>query len=410
VRERLVVLVAVVALLAWAAPSSACMHLPASYEGSVTQRAQSAVVLWHDGREELILRAQVAVRGKEPPAELAWVIPVPNVPDAYGVEDPALFQAIYDTFERTAYKQLTLGARSSGEPAPLELLQTASVGEYEIQPIRARGPEGAAALNAWLERYGFGAVDAANMAWYVDRGWTWLAVRARPDEAPDGEVRPLRISFASERIVYPLKFSTHQGVFDLSVWIVTAAPLQGFQPDLRFGYVPQEDHPLQALGLRPPTDGSSLLKIRLIKHWAQGYWMELPPEARRVVESAVDGGTFPGFERELVHVTQLRANQVNHLNNPIAGWPLDVELDAGPDVDPDDQALSAWEEVAPGLRAEWQAREEERARLAREQRVRWGAAGGGAALLLGGVLLLRRRRRGRLERADPSASEPVKEP
>lgn len=209
------------------APSAACIHAPKDYAGSVAQSGQTAIVFWDQGVEDLVLRPAYVSKGGKAPASLAWVIPVPSAPQSYGIVKESAFQALFKAWERneslaTDSLRSAPKGRSNGG---IEFLKKAVVGEYEIQPIKATGPAGAKALNAWLVAKGFGAVPEENMAYYVQREWVWLCVKANT-RAASGKLRPLRVTFKTPRPVYPLKFSTHQGTFDLTLWVVTRKPLK----------------------------------------------------------------------------------------------------------------------------------------------------------------------------------------
>ena len=201
------------AALAACTPVLACIHPPAGYSGSVEQGGQEAIVFWNQGREELVVKNDFRiVPGPDGglPGRIAWVIPLPAAPDHYAVEDVEIFREMFQAWQE---RQPPLKNDSKGLPRNgIEILEAVSVGESEIQPIRATGEEGAKALGEWLAENGFGEIPAANMAWYVERSWVWLAVEvsaARGEESlvRNGSLRPLRVSFATADIVYPVLFS-----------------------------------------------------------------------------------------------------------------------------------------------------------------------------------------------------------
>jgi hypothetical protein len=211
-----------------------------------------------------------------------------------------VFRDAHDAYERAvAAAYAAANVRSTHTPEGLELLAPVSVGDYAIQPIKARGPESAQALNTWLAENGFSTVPVANMAYYLERRWVWLAIKANVS-AVKGELRPLRVAFPSERVVYPLKFSTHQGVFDVTLWVFSAKPLRGFRRYGHAGSIPplQGDHPAKAYGLR-----------------FAGHDVELPA---RLCGST----TLP----RQVHLTKV-TGRVNTPERPLAAWPNDLSLE-----------------------------------------------------------------------------------
>jgi len=309
-----------------AAPAFACLHMPADFAGSVEQSAQGGIVIWNDGHEELILKNDFVIRaesGAAMPSSLAWVIPVPNEPTRYGVESPDLFESMFNLWEAEAerwrdrtgkvvHEEVSKGWGARNSPADsvdtdsvegIELLEKHQVGAYEIQPIRTTGPESGPALNAWLTESGFSEVPAANMAYYVERDWVWLAVKVNAAKnesslSATGQLEPLRISFPSEQIVYPLKFSSHQGTFDVALWVITAEPLEGFEQHGQR----TSTHPGEWGPKNPLTD---------YRFYGEGRWLPLPSEVAETQATAATEGSYAPLENamgtKVPHVTKLWA-------------------------------------------------------------------------------------------------------
>lgn len=225
-----------------ARPADACLHAAGATPEAepITQRGQQAIIL-HDGEtEDLILR--VEYEGADT-ASLAWIVPVPSMPTAYEAMDAALFddvagwvqlQRVQPPIARAASAD---GGAKSAPPSPQALLKMgppAKVGPFAIQPIGvAEGADneaGGEALNAWMREHGFAEIPASGLAYYVERGWTFVAVKIDPEGgagklAAEGGLPPLRLTFASESAVYPLKLSTHMGQFAARVYLVTSRAL-----------------------------------------------------------------------------------------------------------------------------------------------------------------------------------------
>ncbi len=225
------VLLAAFALSSIPAPTAqACLHPAGTRAKRVTQSGQQALIL-HDGEtEDLVLR--VDYQGLRAPS-LAWVLPVPAVPTAYEAMEPGLFEALgewIDLRREPAQRPRAKGTVASApRPSTLTLLPPVSVGPFEIQPIRAQGTAAASELEAWMTEHGFTAIPTEALQYYVDRSWTFLAVKIdpAPDESFDrkGGLPPLRVTFPSKDVVYPLKLSTHMGRFTARVHVVTARSL-----------------------------------------------------------------------------------------------------------------------------------------------------------------------------------------
>ncbi|MGE3851132.1 MAG: DUF2330 domain-containing protein [Planctomycetota bacterium] len=294
-----------------------CMHGPADYKGSMVETSQQAIIFFDQktSREELVIRINYreTTDNTAGPGNFGWVVPVPTVPDSYAVEDTAVFKQIFEFVERT-HAQLTSDERGltfeADSTYELELLSRVSVGEYDIQPIRARGAGAGAGLNKWLTANGYNEVPVANMQWYLDRNWTFLAIRINAvtlDEDSEGSVRPLRISFATPEIIYPLKFSSHQGQFDVTLYVITAEPLPRRELDwplhhsfdFEFG---KSDVP------------AVLESKRMAKYPAlQSLWKHV------VADGHITFGTAT--------ISQLHAWSVNSDDNAVSQWPEDFHID-----------------------------------------------------------------------------------
>src|SRR5262249_42569657 len=134
--------------LALAPSAESCCMVPATYAGTISQSAQEAVIFHADGREELILKINYKITGDTLPDKFAWVITVPNTPDAYEVADAKLFEEVFPWAEKLVVPQTkngnTLGGRGDHG---LEIGKPVKVGPYTIQPVKALGKEALTGLN-----------------------------------------------------------------------------------------------------------------------------------------------------------------------------------------------------------------------------------------------------------------------
>lgn len=205
---------------------------------ALSQKGQQALIIHHEGHEDLVMAFEVSASA--PLSSLAWIIPVPSVPDSYGTASPNLLGAVakWTSLRRVVTHRMNVRAKGRGaSPAAasptsqaLQVLPTAEAGPYAIQPLKATGNAGVAALGKWMKDNGFVPLEKEKLSYYVERNWTFLAVRIQPADgakaiSDKGLLPPLRMRFASARAVYPLKLSTHQGVFPVRVDIVTKEPL-----------------------------------------------------------------------------------------------------------------------------------------------------------------------------------------
>jgi hypothetical protein len=213
--------------LAATTPVESCCMVPANYKGTISQSAQEAVIFHADGREELILKINYKITGDTLPDRFAWVVTVPNAPDAYEVADVKLFEDVFPWAQKlvvppTKGEGDTLAGRAHG----LEIGKPVKVGPYTIVPVKALGKEALTGLNQWLADNGFPKEDPAHMEYFVENSFTFLCVKFDPPKEKktvdaEGGVPPLHLSFKSETPYYPLRFSSRQGVFDVNLYVFT---------------------------------------------------------------------------------------------------------------------------------------------------------------------------------------------
>lgn len=218
--------------------ADACVHRPRGVNRAFEQSAQQAIIVHHNGYEDLIIKVKYKFSGPgQNPNNLAWLIPTPNTPVSYKVARHELFQEAMIHFPNTNQKNDLLRFGRSGiarkprrgqrKKKSVKLLDLVLVGNYQIQPIVATGPQAGTELNQWLSQNGYGEVPIKNMAWYLKNKWTFLAIKMTHDAGKGplpskGEFNPLHLRFKSEKIVYPLKFSSHQGVYNVSLYVITS--------------------------------------------------------------------------------------------------------------------------------------------------------------------------------------------
>ena len=207
-----------------------CCMVPANYKGTISQSAQEGVLFFADGREDLILKINYKITGDTLPDKFAWVITVPNTPDAYEVADAKLFEEVFPWADRLVVPP-TLGGNShskaeAGRAEGLETGKPVKVGPYTIQPVKALGKQALTGLNDWLAENGFPKEDPGHMEYFVDNKFTFLCVKFDPlkdkkNVDSEGGVPPLHLSFKTDNPYYPLRFSSRQGDFDVNLYVLT---------------------------------------------------------------------------------------------------------------------------------------------------------------------------------------------
>lgn len=183
---------------------------------------ETSAVRWDGRTEQIVMR--FTVRGDAERA--AWIMPVPARADVT-LGDPELFDALEELTAPEHRTRHYFWPRSRDFPFDLDVSDGVSgampgagapdvgvvgrerLGPFDVARLTATDPK---ALSGWLERNGFELSDplAAELTPYVEQKWEYVAVRLAPDGgtgALTGELTPLRISFASDRLVYPMRLS-----------------------------------------------------------------------------------------------------------------------------------------------------------------------------------------------------------
>lgn len=273
------ILTTIVALLALqlgslVAPAYACgcgAMIPTKDQRIGVDREESAV-RW-DGRTETVVM-RFNVHGDAEHA--AWIMPVPS---RAGVTlgDPELFDALDRLTEPEQRDRFHFWPREgdwpfdldhgdgAGAPAPgaggVGVVGRERLGPFDVARLTATDPD---ALGDWLRTNGFELPERLTGALqpYVERRWEYVAVRLAPqqkDAVLQGELTPLRITFASPELVYPMRLSrlakTSQslGLYVLAEHrMEPRSPIGGDTPEVTFAGRIEPEGPVAALaGERP---------------------------------------------------------------------------------------------------------------------------------------------------------------
>lgn len=289
----------------------ACLHPPRDYQATVEATGQEALLFWNDGREELVLKADYKVDSEKPLPSLAWVMPVPSLPDSYGVTSPKVFEEAFKLAD-------SLKPATKGPPRPpagsVVVAQEVTVGEYNIKALDTFGPDAAKALNDWLTENGFSVYPATQLKFYTDRKWGFLAIKINTAEADkslkaEGALRPLRIGFASEKPVYPLKFQSAKQNMPVTVYAFTPrkATPTGFL----------EEHGVAAVKIVPGDSISESVEATKGIEDAEKY-----PELAKLYGEISKGKLGKPAKLFLTKVT----GKVNRDVDLLADWTKDFEL------------------------------------------------------------------------------------
>jgi hypothetical protein len=158
--------------------------------------------------------------------EAAWIMPVPSRANVE-LADSALFDELVRIAAPVHRTRHYFWPRSgdwpfsdtdgagAGAPMPGDadpgggVVGREQLGDFDVARLTATDPD---ALGDWLADNGFELPKGLDedLEPYVDAGWEYVAVRLAPSTEGatlDGTLDPLRLSFASEKLVYPMRLS-----------------------------------------------------------------------------------------------------------------------------------------------------------------------------------------------------------
>ena len=208
--RRLVGIVILSALLVTAGAASpafacGCGALVGPQGQPVATANERAIVHWDGAKETIDMLFDV----KSESLAAGIIIPTP-LPALVGEGDMRLFdlaQATAAPAVRVETDWWGLGyLRPDPEPEKVAVLDRVTVGSVETITLAASDTAG---LDTWLANNGF-AVSAAKtkaLATYIERGWSFTVMRLTTDEALDGAIGPIRLTFDTPRLVYPTRLA-----------------------------------------------------------------------------------------------------------------------------------------------------------------------------------------------------------
>jgi hypothetical protein len=209
---------------------------PGQYAGSVEERAQEAVIVFHGSEtpggavEDLILKISVQGDAKA----FGWIVPFPAEP-AMAKENPAIFRELHDYVERRLYAlRMKAAVPSAGDRAvpaapaaaePVEVLARKVVGVYDIAVVRENAEGG---LEGWLEkeRYRKPANAGDVIGFYRKKGYVFACLKvsdAELDKDRPVDLHPVRFTFKTggrDGIFFPMKLTgLQQAPFDVNLHV-----------------------------------------------------------------------------------------------------------------------------------------------------------------------------------------------
>jgi len=203
---------------------SACCYFAAK-DKDILQPAQKAFLTWDAAEKVETFTVQPKFEGNA--SDFGMVIPTPAKPKLDEMpreffKELAVF-TILEPMDLSKYKRLSFskggpGGRSGGVPQKaakdntVKVLEAGVVGSLDYKIIQASKADD---LYEWLKdnKYSYSG-DEATLDFYIKKAWFFTVMKIDPmqmkkkkDGSYEGEVTPTRFTFASEKLVYPLKIT-----------------------------------------------------------------------------------------------------------------------------------------------------------------------------------------------------------
>ncbi|MFF5338964.1 DUF2330 domain-containing protein [Streptomyces sp. NPDC013181] len=199
-----------------------CGAMVVDRDSRVAVDRETSAVGWDGRTEQIVMR--LSVRGNAP--EAAWIMPVPHRATVE-LGDAELFTELEAITAPVREERHYFWPREKDWPfggsdhavgdsaagprasAPVGVVGRERLGPFDVARLTATDPQ---ALEGWLTENGFELPDrlATALTPYVEQKWEYVAVRLAPRERGtplNGTLDPLRLRFASDRLVYPMRLS-----------------------------------------------------------------------------------------------------------------------------------------------------------------------------------------------------------
>ena len=182
-----------------------CGGVVAPAESSAVVSNERAIIHWDGDRETMEIMVDMASDA----LSAGIIVPTPT-PATVSQGDARLFELIENVIVPTAHIRSDwwgLGyLMPETEPQEPNAVKRVQVGPLEATTIAAAD---AAALETWLaaNQFVISKELTKSLASYAELGWSFTAIRLTRDEPIDGHVDPIRLTFNTERLVYPMRLA-----------------------------------------------------------------------------------------------------------------------------------------------------------------------------------------------------------
>lgn len=217
----------------WGAPAadSACCFVAAP-NGTVRESAERIFLSYDPEKKIETLAIQPRFEGSA--RDFAMIVVTPSLPRVDELPRDFFHElALFTTLQRRTWPESKLKDPPRDEdalkrPAPARVLDEGTVGTLKHQSVTADKVDD---LYAWLRENRYQVAGAEeDLKGYVDKKWCFTFLKIDPAQLPKGdgtligEVRPIRLTFATEQFIYPLRINRVSAGDHLEVVFTIQAP------------------------------------------------------------------------------------------------------------------------------------------------------------------------------------------
>jgi len=187
-------------------------------------------------------------------ADFSWILPLPSPIGPEDVEVPEDAMAAFTELEVATdpvfipppmpqcamqFRLETTLSLFAAAVSPVEIYASGEVGPYEFDVIGTQDPE---ALVGWLHQHNYRVTQEMEplINVYVEEGFVFLAMRLLPDQGAQN-VQPVKITYAAERPMVPLRLTAVAANPDMAVMIWFYADKQAMPVNYAEIHIPYED-------------------------------------------------------------------------------------------------------------------------------------------------------------------------
>ncbi len=228
----------------------------------IYQREQKAVIYFNERTNLETLIVSTTFKGSA--RDFGWVIPVPTSPAVDEAKDDVfvsledLTRPKYGTNPSPLYDIAGLAPSKVSDSIAVKVLETKNIDVYTVSIL---DPLDKNSLKKWLEQNGYTIPKSADfvMGEYINQRYFFVAAKINTEalgpfvegQLRDGHINPLKITFRTSQITYPIKLTGAVGSSYYGNY-----PYKGYDPQLNEGTPSMEKRvtePDKGIAMPPPN-------------------------------------------------------------------------------------------------------------------------------------------------------------